>query len=152
MKLLLDTNIVLDFCNNRRVPFHSECVELLSVCLGRSDIELMVAISSLNDAYYALRRHYGTESQARQDIGRLLNLFEIRPLLVRHARQSYQSDEPDFEDGLIRAVAEDNQADVIVTRDAAAFRNSSVPSMDALECLKLLRGAGVIASESRPTG
>ena len=51
---------------------------------------------------------------------------------------SYRSDEPDFEDGLIRAVAEDNDADVIVTRDVETFLHSSVRLMDAEQCRALL--------------
>jgi len=92
----------------------------------------------LNDVYYVLRKHYGEERASRDDIGGLMELFDIRPLMERHARMSCRSDEPDFEDGIIRAVAEDNDADVIVTRDVEAFLHSSVRSMDAEQCRALL--------------
>jgi len=137
MKLLLDTNVLMDFCNDARAPFHGQCVELLVECASRVDVELTIAVSSLNDVYYMLRRHYGNERSAREDIGALMELFDVRPLLARHARMSYESDEPDFEDGLIRAVAEDNGVDVIVTRDAAAFHRSAIPAMDAVRCRSL---------------
>ncbi|KFJ00964.1 PIN domain-containing protein [Bifidobacterium stellenboschense] len=138
MKLLLDTNVLLDFCNDARAPFHSQCVDLLLDCASRADVELIIAVSSLNDVYYVLRRHYSDEQDARKDIGMLMELFDVCPLLARHARMSYESDEPDFEDGLVRAIAEDNAADVIVTRDASAFRRSKVPAMDAVRCRSLL--------------
>jgi len=45
---------------------------------------------------------------------------------------------PTSRTGVIRAVAEDNDADVIVTRDVEAFHHSSVRSMDAEQCRALL--------------
>lgn len=106
--------------------------------VAQPNIEIMAPVSSLNDVYCVLRKHYGEEWAARDDIGGLMELFDIRPLMERHARMSYRSDEPDFEDGIIRAVAEDNDADVIVTCDVEAFHHSSVRSMDAEQCRALL--------------
>ena len=48
-----------------------------------------------------------------------------------------ESLEPDFEDGLIRACAELNDVDVILTRDADAFRRSKVRAMTCAEYLEL---------------
>lgn len=138
MKLLFDTNILLDLCNDKRAPFHKQCVDLLMEAVAQPNNEIMAPVSSLNDVYCVLRKHYGEERAARDDIGGLMELFDIRPLMERHACMSYRSDEPDFEDGLIRAVAEDNDADVIVTRDVEAFHHSSVRSMDAEQCRALL--------------
>ena len=49
------------------------------------------------------------------------------------------SDEPDFEDGIIRACAELNGADFIITRDKAAFAHSKVRSVTAAEYLEIAR-------------
>ena len=47
--------------------------------------------------------------------------------------------EPDFEDDLVRAVAELEGADFIITRDSAAFAKSKVKSVTAAEYLELTR-------------
>lgn len=52
-------------------------------------------------------------------------------------RQSAESDEPDFEDGLIRACAELNDISFILTRDSAAFRRSRVRAVSAKEYLEI---------------
>ena len=44
-------------------------------------------------------------------------------------RQAADSDEPDFEDGLVRACAENARVDFIVTRDVTAFARSKVRSI-----------------------
>lgn len=52
-------------------------------------------------------------------------------------RQSAESDESDFEGGLIRACAELNDVSFILTRDGAAFRRSRVRAVSAKEYLEI---------------
>ena len=59
-------------------------------------------------------------------------------LLPSHVHEAIDSSEPDFEDGLVRAMAEQMRADVIITRDAKACGDSSVPHLSAQEYLALL--------------
>ena len=42
------------------------------------------------------------------------------------------SNEPDFEDGMIRAAAEQASANFILSRDAKAFANSTVPRIEPI--------------------
>lgn len=137
MRLLFDTNILLDFCDPRRVDFREPCLSLIKACIVR-DVEMMTAASSLKDVYYVLCKAMRDEHEARNAIGHVMETFELLPLLEHNVRKAYHSDEPDFEDGLIRAVAEDNAVDAIVTRDAAAFQHASVLAMDAVRCLELI--------------
>lgn len=44
---------------------------------------------------------------------------------------------PDFEDGLVRAVAELNDVDFTLTRDARAFRRSRVRAVTCAEYLEI---------------
>ncbi|KFI57677.1 toxin-antitoxin system, toxin component, PIN family [Bifidobacterium gallicum DSM 20093 = LMG 11596] len=99
-------------------------MELLRTCVN-SDVEMMIAVSSLKDTYYILAKRYG-ESFARQTVAELLDLFDAQPLLVAYARTAAVSNESDFEDGLVRALAESLRCDAIVTRDATAFQNSAI--------------------------
>jgi len=41
MKLLFDTNILLDLCNDKRAPFHKQCVDLLLEAVAQPNIEIM---------------------------------------------------------------------------------------------------------------
>lgn len=72
VRLLFDTNILLDLCNVNRVPFHQDALDLLTRCVRRGDAEMLVCVASLNDVYYVLRRHYGSEEQARRYVGELM--------------------------------------------------------------------------------
>ena len=72
----------------------------------------------------------------------MLLLFAQRPNCLRRAQVEKDASlgevscVPDFEDGLIRACAELNDVDVILTRDAAAFKRSKVRAMSCAEYLE----------------
>ena len=46
------------------------------------------------------------------------------------AEQAFRSEEPDFEDGIIRASAEAAGCDVIVSRDIKAFATCQIPRLE----------------------
>ena len=52
--------------------------------------------------------------------------------------RAFGSDEPDVEDGIVRATAELMGAEAIITRDDAAYKTSRVPSMTAREYCMLM--------------
>lgn len=134
-RLLLDTNILFDLLDKAR-PQSEEAVKVVRRCNGGGDMGV-VSSQSLKDVYYSLCKRT-SESYARRQIGTLMDLLVIAPVSAEECEAAMRSDEPDFEDGLIRAVAELNDADVILTRDAEAFKRSRVPSMTCREYLKMV--------------
>ena len=131
-RILLDTNILLDSVIPNR-PQHDEALALLKWCNGSGDYGFAAA-TSFNDAYYVLCRAY-SEAIAREALENLLILVAVAPVSAEECDRSLRSNEPDFEDGLIRACAELNGADFIVTRDRDAFAGGKVRSVTAKEFL-----------------
>ena len=132
-RLLFDTNVLLDaVCRER--PQSAEACEVLRRCNGGGDLGL-AAVGSLKDAYYVLQRQYG-EAQARRSVEWLRELLVIVPMGAEECELSLGCGEPDFEDGLIRACAELNCVDVILTRDADAYKRSKVRAMTCAEYLE----------------
>ncbi len=136
-KLLFDTNALIDFMDGRR-PQHAEALHLVVRCIDGADLECYAAVSSLKDVYYIMRKVRGSEEKARNDIRWLADVFEPVGLLPSHVREAIDSPEPDFEDGLVRAMAEQMRADAIITRDTKAFEGSTVPHLSAREYLAYL--------------
>lgn len=89
--------------------------------------------SSLNEVYYVLHRHYMEETEARESIRDIAETFDLVDLTGLFVFESIDSDEPDYEDGLIRVAAEELQADAIISYDKTAFKSSFVPKMTAVE-------------------
>lgn len=138
-RLLLDTNILLDAVMPNR-PEHAEALRLLGRCNGGGH-RAFSAATSFNDAYYILCRAYG-ELTARTAIGKLMGLVAVAPVSGEECDCSLHSNEPDFEDGIVRACAELNDADFIISRDARAFAGSKLKSMPASVFLAQYDDAG----------
>lgn len=131
-RILLDTNILLDSIIPNR-PQHDEALALLKWCNGSGDYGFAAA-TSFNDAYYVLCRVYD-EAIAREALENLLGLVAVAPVSAEECDRSLRSNEPDFEDGIVRACAELNGADFIITRDRDAFAGGKVRSVTAKEFL-----------------
>ena len=133
-KLLLDTNILVDYAVKNR-PEHDPAATLMER-IAKSEIAGHVTSGSLKDFHYLCRKPLG-ETACRQLIRQFLVLLDVLPVGQRECDDSAYSDEPDFEDGLIRAAAERNGIDFIITRDSDAFAHSPVRSMTARRYLAL---------------
>uniref|UniRef100_S0DGL8 PIN domain-containing protein n=1 Tax=termite gut metagenome TaxID=433724 RepID=S0DGL8_9ZZZZ len=62
-------------------------------------------------------------------------------LLVNAAccRHALNGTEPDFEDGIVRAVVEISRVDYLVSRDQRAFTGSLIPHISPVDALHELR-------------
>ena len=75
-RVLFDTNTLIDAVNSTRAHSEAAC-RALEYCNGGGDMGI-VSPSSLNDAYYVLRKQYG-EPWARKAIKLLLDLLVVLP-------------------------------------------------------------------------
>lgn len=137
-RVLLDTNVLLDYLDARRAE-HDVARRLVHAALAADGV-LVAPASSYKDAYYILRCSLGSEAAARELLRGLIECVPITPIDLRGSdlAPSVVSDEPDFEDALVRRLAERERLVAIVTRDASAFRASFVPVFDPREFLELL--------------
>lgn len=133
-KLLVDTNILLDAAMGER-PGWSAATFLMDE-FAYEDVRGYVAAGSLKGVYYVLTK-YADEPSARQFVLAVLDLFEVVAVDGALCRVAALSDEPDFEDGLIRACAEQVSVDYIISRDEKAFARSPVKRLSAQDYLDL---------------
>lgn len=133
--VLLDTNVLLDYLSADRAE-HEVTVQALRACMLRDDVRIFVPACLLKDVYFVYERHYGSEADARRKIALMRRAFEVVELTLDIVDAALASDEPDFEDGLVRATAETLGVDAIVSRDARAYANSAVGRLSAAELLE----------------
>ena len=131
-RLLLDTNILLDCVDPSRAS-HDETMILMARCNGGGDMGI-ASSHSLNDAYHIMKRLYD-EPSARNAVRVLSDLVVVAPVSAEETLLALDSNEPDFEDGLVRACAELNDADFIISRDEKAFRKATIRRVTAKEYL-----------------
>lgn len=127
---MLDTNIVLDYVGVGR-PCHGDAVDLMETAFTGDDLELCFSSASLKDVYYILCRKGAREDIVRERLCSLADVLTLIDLTREVIDRAFASDEPDFEDAIVRAMAELIGADAIITRDAAAYGNAAIPAVDA---------------------
>ena len=129
-KLLVDTNIFLDVAIDAREE-HVPGLLLWDEFLY-GEIEGYVAATSLKDVYYILGKYEG-ESRSRDFIEAILKIFQVVPVDALVCKTAIRSNEPDFEDGIVRECAESIPVDFIISRDKSAFGRSYIKCLTAQE-------------------
>lgn len=135
MKLLLDTDIVLDLLMDR-MPFADAAAELFSKVEDGSATGYLCG-TTITTVYYLAAKVVGTP-KAQEEIKKLLSLFEVAPV-NRHVLQSaLAAGFADFEDAVIHEAARHVGAEAIVTRNQKDFKKSKIPVYSAEEMVKVL--------------
>ena len=140
-RVLFDTNILLDAVVAGR-PQSDEAWAVIYRCNGDGDKGFATS-GSLKDVYYIIERR-SSEKQARDAVTQLMDLLIVVPTGAEECLCALNSNEPDFEDGLIRACAELNDVDFILTRDAEAYAKSKVRAVTCAEYLEICDAADTL--------
>ncbi|MBA1334113.1 MAG: hypothetical protein HPY66_1597 [Firmicutes bacterium] len=139
MKILIDTNIVLDVLLHRTDFFDASYNVLKLAALGKAGA--LVTANSIADIYYILHRANKDPVKSKDAIVQLLSLVGIADVLASDVMAALSSKVTDFEDALVGAIAKRVKADFIVTRNTKDFDNSPVPAIDPKDFLMHL-GSG----------
>lgn len=139
-RVMIDTNVLIDLVSSSR-PAHEDTVDAVRALCAADGFGGCVLSSSLKDVYYVYRRHYGDEPAARAAVRELRRIFALVNLTTAVVDGALDSDEPDFEDGLLRAAGEQSRCDYLLTRDAPGFSAASFEKVDAPGLLEVLSRA-----------
>lgn len=125
MKILIDTNIILDIVQNRK-KFFDASNQIFKDCICKKHTGFITA-HSISDVFFISRKSHNIES--RKSIIKLLcNFFTI----LSEGKEDFlafvdNADWNDLEDALQMKCSENANLDYIITRDAEnGFRNSPV--------------------------
>ncbi len=135
MKILFDTNIVLDLLLDRH-PF-SQNAQILFTKVEKAEITGVLCATTVTTIHYLVQKSH-SEKHSHDIIQSLLKLFEIAPVTRVVLSEALESDDRDYEDSVLYKSAFYYGADVIVTRDRKGFDKSDIPVMNPKELLALL--------------
>jgi predicted nucleic acid-binding protein len=136
VKVLIDTNITLDFLLQRS-PFFQDA-ELLFQAIESGQVVGYVTATTLTDIFYIARRHTRSVEKARQAVAEMLNTMEICSVNRAVLESAFSSSLVDFEDAVQTACAIAQGLDAILTRDTQDFLSSSVVVLSIRELLQQL--------------
>lgn len=133
MRVLIDTNIVLDFLLQRE-PFFQDA-ELLFQSVSSGQIIGYVTATTLTDIFYISRKHTRSVEQARQAVSETLTAMIICPIDRAVLESAFDSGLVDFEDAVQIFGAVAQGLDAILTRDNKGFLSSPIPVLSIQELL-----------------
>lgn len=134
--IFLDTNFLLDALVEGR-PQSAEAFDVFCA-IADGEVAGLVMPSQLVDFCYIARKGGMSDKKRRESVGLILDCCSVCAVDQSLLLNALQSDEPDFEDGLIRQAAEEFGADFIATRDEKGFTGSTVPKAEPRELVQHL--------------
>ena len=135
MKILIDTNVLIDFFA-RREPFFEDAEKIFELC-QKDFAEGVIASHSIVNMAYILRKKF-TLDELKKIFSRLCIIFKVESLdREKILRAIEDKDFKDFEDCLQLQCAINFDADYIVTRNVADFKSSKIPAITPQDFLKL---------------
>lgn len=138
MKILIDTNVVLDIALNRK-PF-VEHAALLWRLAEQQEITACLSNTSITDIFYIINKHAGQE-KARAFVADLLDTFTLADIDEEGFREALNSGMNDFEDAVQYVICARNGCDALVTRNKTDFGNR--PNvLDPTELIERIKTSG----------
>ncbi|MEE5991762.1 MAG: PIN domain-containing protein [Oscillospiraceae bacterium] len=136
MKVLIDTNILLDYLTQRE-PYFQDVLQVVTACKG--DLQGCIAAHSVSNIFYILR-HDIPEQERRKLLIAMCQMFDVigidqQKLLSALHNQNFK----DMEDCLQMECAVSFGADYIVTRNVKDFVKSSIPVVTPEEFVLILK-------------
>ena len=132
MKILLDTNIIIDFLAKRE-PFAKDAKEIIAL-IETKKVDGYLSASSITTIHYLSQKIYNKE-MANSIISDLLKFFNTTTLKKENFLDAISLDGVDFEDSVIITSAISTNIDIIITRDKKGFLKSDILTLKPKEFL-----------------
>ncbi len=124
MKILLDTNIIVDILAQRS-PFFEDSFNLLNTIYDQNHIPCISA-SAVTDIVYILRKYIADKKKLLDTVKDFLKLVAILPTTQHTVSNAFLLNFDDYEDAVQLQVAIENKISRIITRNQKDFRSHIV--------------------------
>lgn len=133
MKIIIDTNIILDVLCNRK-DFVNDSLKIFKLCETKH-IQGCISALSIANIVYIMRKELDF-SKIKEILSKLSLIFEIIDLEYDDLIKSSLLKFNDYEDSIQSVQASRVKADYIVTRNVKDFNNSKVLALKPNELIE----------------
>ena len=134
MRVLLDTNIVIDFLQKRE-PYFKDVEQIFNLCVS-GEADGFITASSCTDIYYFSRKVTKSANKAKVIMANLFMLVGVLDTKGMDCFNALFSSMKDFEDAVIVETASNQQIDYIVTRNLKNFKEATIEVLSPKEFIK----------------
>lgn len=132
MKVLIDTNIILDvLC--KRPDFYEDSAKIFKLCEVKK-ISGVISALSIPNIMYILRKELDAD-KTREILDSLMLIFSVADLKADDLKKAADMRFKDYEDAIQSACATRIKANYIVTRNMNDFSESKVTAIKPAELL-----------------
>lgn len=124
MKILIDTNIVLDVMLKRE-PFYKLSLEILGLA-KKDDVEEYVSASAITDIYYLAYRQLRDKGMVKKLMKELFTVVSVASVSEQEIENALSLEWNDFEDSVQYSVAFLQEMEGIVTRNPNDYKEAKI--------------------------
>ena len=126
MKLLIDTNIILDLLLGRE-PF-LEDARNLAIGVINKEFDGFLAANTITDLHYIMLKSLHYEQRTRDALTNILSIFPLIDTTADDIKNALTNPMQDFEDAVLTESARREGIKYILTRNEKDFASSPIPA------------------------
>lgn len=139
MKILVDTNVIINYLTRREDKYRASSIEVMERCAAK-EIEGYVAFHSLSIIWYTSGRMKETEETRRDWLERVCKILKTASAEHDAIIEAVHNVKfRDFEDNLQDCCAVSVGADYIVTVNTKDFEHSKVKAVTPTELVEIVK-------------
>ena len=132
MKILIDTNVIIDVLNKRK-DFFDNSFNTLQKVFERH--QPYVSVQTVADTMYITRKVFQDSTAQKSVVENLFESFKILSVTKKEISKAFNSSMTDFEDALQAFCSKRANAKLIITRNIKDYKNSPVRAVTPEEFL-----------------
>lgn len=134
-KILIDTNVLLDYLLERESYFENAKQVVISCVEGK--VKGCIAAHSIPNMFFILRKDF-TAKERREVLTNLCSIFDVEGIDKSKLLSGLSNEDfSDFEDCLQMECAKAYEAEYIVTRNVSDYATSEIKAIEPEDYLKL---------------
>ena len=142
MKVLIDTNVVLDAIANR-IPYKTSSQEIINLILDNK-LEGYITANCTTDIYYIARKHLN-QIDLQNTMRSLFSVFRIIDVLETDCHTALDSSLSDYEDALMVVCGTNVSIDYLISRDEELLQSKAVlPVISPIDFLNKFKEEGIL--------
>ena len=135
MKLLIDTNIILDMVLKRKN--YDICMELFRK-IKEFGMNACITSSSVTDLFYIIRKESRDTDRTYVIMENIFKLVAILAVTEKDIQDAFRQKWKDFEDCVQYITGKNNRADYIVTSNQKDYTDALLPVLTPVECIEMI--------------
>lgn len=136
MKVLIDTNVIIDALTSRE-PWN-ESAEAIFIMAANHMMDMYITASSATDIYYLVRKYLHSADQAKQVMEKLYSLVGILTVSSAECIDALASSISDYEDAVVERVSVKANMDYIITRNVKDYQQGMMKTISPDDFIVLM--------------